>query len=372
MIRVTKKTSYAILVVFAIALGLAGCGNPTSAPTAKTTKTYVYAVDSTSGKVFQIDPATSAVASTPLVTVGQNSSGEIRFGAGKAFVAVARYNNTAPGVYCFDPSSSSPAAAMVGSSTYSAQYICIVSDTLGYVSVADYDSTERANNGIYSFNPSSPSSGLTVVYKAATIYPQDLVLGSDGCLYVANGATNVGESSDGVIRLDLSGATPAITQITLTGSGPTGLLAGTYDGKTGVFVAETGPYDSSFNALNGTIDFIPSGLGSGLPATKVISLPASRLAAFNASTLVVTGGYPSHTNIIALNGASATPHEAYYSTSGTFGSSDIDVYNGYAYIAGGFGSNSVYKVSPEGAVSVLTVGSSTDSITNVGIGTTEE
>jgi hypothetical protein len=358
-----KKTRYALLTAFAIALGLAGCGNPASAPTATTTKTYVYAVDTNSGKVFQIDPSTNAVASTALVTIGQNSSGEIRFGAGKAFVAVASYNNVAPGLYYFDPSSSSPAAAMVGSIKYSAQYICIVSNTLGYVSVADYTPTGKSSNGVYSFNPSSPSSGLTAVYTASTIYPQDLVMAADGCLYVANGATNVGQTSDSVLKLDLSSGTPAVTLISLTSSGPTGMLAGSYQGNAGVFVAETGGYTA------GSIDFIPCNATS---VESVISTATgkifARMAAFNASTLIATGGYPARTYLVSLSGTPGAAEVSCNSTS--FGSMDVDVIDNIAYIPDG--SQAVYAVTSSGVATKIAVGSSSDSITNVGIGTIEE
>jgi hypothetical protein len=157
-----------------------------------------------------------------------------------------------------------------------------------------------------------------------------------------------------------------VATYSLTASDPNGLLVGTYNGNSGVFVAESGSYTTSQE--NGAIDFIPMGLTNGSAATKVISrIPASRLAAFNSSTLIVTGGYPSHTNIISLNGASAIAHEVYYSTNKTFGSSDVDAFDGNAYVPGGFGSNLVYKVTSNGDTTALTVGSSTYSITNVGV-----
>jgi hypothetical protein len=370
MMKGMRETRYALLTAFAIVLGLTGCDNltRTPAPTTPTTKTYVYAVDTTSGNVFQIDPSTNAVASTALVTIGQNSSAEIRFGGGKAFVAVGNDTKNKPGVYYFEPSISSPAATMLGTTGLSAQYLCVKDGTTAYMSVADY--SNPVNNGVYSFNPSSPTSGYTAVAVSSSYYPQDIVIGADGYLYVSNyaGCWDYAKP-DSVLKIDTSSKSVVAT-FPLTSSDPIGLLPGTYNGSSGVFVAESGAYTTS--QIDGVIDFIPIGLADGSAATKVISIPASRLAAFNDSTLVVTGGYPSHTNIVALNGASATAHEAYYSTDKTFGSSDVDVYNGYAYIAGGFGSNSVYKVTSDGAVSVLAVGSSTDSITNVGIGTTEE
>jgi len=262
MMKGMRRTRYALLAAFAITLGLAGCNNPTSTPT-PTAKTYVYAVDTYNGHVYQIDPTTKVAASSPIVTIGQNASGEIRFGFGKAFVAVGSAGNTKPGLYWFNPSSSSPVATIIGESI-SAQYIYIASATRGYVTSADYTST--LPNALYSFNPSSPSSGLTQI--ATLSYPQDIVADSAGVVYVAE---NTGKK---VARLNSAGTALDI-EITTNAEGATGLLSGTYEGKAGIFVAETGGYDASWNPGNGGLDFIPSDATSSTTATAIVTYTAT-------------------------------------------------------------------------------------------------
>lgn len=356
------RAAFCAPLAVAAALAIGACGNPTMGPTTAA-ETYVYAVDTTSGNIYEIDPSNKVVSSSPIVTVGQNSSGEIRFGAGKAFVAVGNDGNgNLPGLYYFDPSSSSPSAKMVGSKTYSAQYIYIVSSTVGYVTVADYSSP--ANDGVYFFNPSSPSSGLTAVYTSSTSYPQDLVLSSDGYLYVANNATIMGGSTDNVLRIDFSSSTPLVSTIDLTSSGPTGIIAGYYQGNAGVFVAETGGYSA------GSIDFIKS---SATSVTPIISNASgkifARAAAFSTSTLIATGGYPAKTYLVSLSGES-TLTELKYNSNTSFGSMDVDILDGVAYIPDG--THAIYAVTSSGSTTKISVGSSTDGIANVGIGTIEQ
>ncbi len=351
-----RKAEAALLalavLVFSFAMG--GCPSSTSPAIATTATTYVYAVDTISGKVFQIDRSTNTAASTPLVTIGQNASGEIRFYGNTGFVAVGSSSNTAPGLYYFDASSSSPSAARIGSAL-SAQYICVASSTLGYLTVANYSDTSL--NGVYSFNPSVPALGLTAVYVDSASYPQDVVMGSDGYLYAVNAASTLG-GTDTVLRIDT--ATEGVTVITVTGSGATGLCAGTYNGNSGVFVAETGGYSA------GSIDFIASGATAVTPViSKSSGQVFARAAQFNSSMLIATGGYPAKTYLVSLSGTPTANEVKSGSTS--FGSMDVDIYDGIAYVPDY--AQSVYAIDANGTVTRISAGTSADAIANVGIGT---
>lgn len=346
-----------LAVMFTAAIALGGCSSPTSGQTAKTTvtTTYAYAVDTNSGKVFQIDRSSNTAASSALVTIGQNAAGEIRFCGNTGFVAVGSYNNTVPGLYYFDASSSNPSAALIGTSM-SAQYICIVSSSLGYVSVANYSAPSL--DGVYSFNPSSPSSGLTQIYQNSSSFPQDIVVGSDGYVYVANSASTLPSSAaDSILRIDSSGT---VTTIAPTSSGVTGLSTGSYKGSAGVFVAETGGYTA------GSIDFIASNATTVTPLISNASRQIfARAAQLDSNTLVATGGYPAKTYLVSLAGTPSATEVSYSGSS--FGSSDVDIYNNIAYVPDG--AQAVYAFGSSGSPVKISVGSSTERISNVGIGT---
>lgn len=263
---------------------------------------------------------------------------------------------------CTQPEGPAPAKVDI---SLSAQYLCIPDDTSGYVTVADYSA--KGNNGVYSFNPSSPADGFRAISVSPDCYPQDVVL-CNGYLYVANYATYVGGSADNVLKIAPSTG-QIVATIALTKADPVGLLVGSYRGATGVFVAESGTYDANYRAIGGAIDFIADGAAT---AINVISgIPASRVAALDSSTLVVSGGYPAATHVVDIAASPATGTEVTYDDGhGTisFGSSDVDILGGKAYVPAGYGSNKIYVVTKGGGkASVISVGSSTDFITNVGV-----
>lgn len=361
------QLSRAVFLGMAMGLALVGCGG--FGGSTANVPTDLWAVDTKSGQVFEIDSTTSPAtgAMSPYVTIGQNAAGEIVFGQGKGFVAVGSYSNTAPGLYWFDPESAYPVASRIGAGV-SAQYACLVSATKGYVTVANYSPT--TDNGLYSFNPTSPAAGLTKVLGNGDLtYPQDLTLGEDGYLYVADNEATITTSfaSGKVLKLDTTSDTVAATYTTSVG-GCTGVLAGVFDGDEGIFVASTGGYDGSYYQVAGTVEFIASGLATGSAAAMVASgIPVARLSSFDSSHLISTGGYPAATKLIALSGSSSIVTSVQIGGV-DFGSADVDVVDGVAYIPGGFSSNTVYAVTGTGTVSTFTVGSSaaTVGITNVG------
>lgn len=321
----------------------------------------IFAVDSKNGNVYEIDESSLSAGSTPLVSIGQNASGEIVFSGDTGFVAVGSSGNTAPGLYYFDASSSSPSAKRIGNGI-SAQYTCIASTTRGYVTSADFYGAY--SNAVYPFDPSSPSSGLgtAVTGFPSGFYPQDIVVAS-GHVYVAD------NGNAKVFRLDSAG-TAVEAGFATSAAGTTGLLAGNYDydhdgdADAGVFVANTGGYDASWNSLPGSIDFIPASAADGTAATVVVSkLSVGRLAAFDEDTLVATN-YGS-TNIVDLSGS--TPGVTAVTDSGTpFGSYDVDIKDEYAYVPDG--TNAVYRFAVGGTdVQKISVGKTGEYVSNVGI-----
>jgi len=363
------RTTCALGIVLLLAT-LAGCDLFTKPSGSTGSTAHVYAVASGSGNVYEIDADNATAASTALVSTGQNSTGEMVIHGTKAFVAVGSYNNnTAPGLYWFDLASPTPTASLIGNKT-SAQYLCVVSDTRGYVTSADYFSAYA--NAVYSFDPSAPSAGLGsgVTGFAPGFYPQDIAYVSNGS---GTGRVFVTDNVNGkVYRLNAAGTAVDLTFTTSAG-GTTGLLPGEYDwdnngsDDAGVFVANTGGYDASWNPLPGSIDFIPLNAASGSDIVTVQSnLSVGRLASFDADHLVGTnyGG----TWIIDLtkpSGDAGRLTEIKSRSGLSFGSFDVDVYGGYAYVPDG--SNTVYKISSSGEVTAIAVGLSNEMISSVAV-----
>jgi hypothetical protein len=354
--RIMRLTALAVLAI-SLVTACSGPTNPNSTAT-----TYLYAVDTYNGKVFQIDPITNYAAPSALVTTGQNSSGEIVLSQGKGFIAVGSYGNKAPGLYYFNPSAPASGCSLIGDKI-SAQYICIESSTVGYVTSADYGTYA---NALYSFNPSKPGDGLAKVVDLS--YPQDVVVGSDGYVYVA-------ENSTGKVARVNPSTKKIEAEIACTAGGTTGLLAGIYNGANGVFVANNGGYDSSWNALPGSLDFIAN---SGTASSAVISkVSMSRLAAFSSTMLAATN----YGNTYIIDTSAKTSSEVKSGTT-SFGSSDVNIYNGKAYVptyttaknADGTSTMTsyVYGFDKTGAVSAkISVGDSTVGVTNIGVGESE-
>ncbi|MFZ4616324.1 MAG: hypothetical protein ACOYM2_09055 [Rectinemataceae bacterium] len=340
-------------LVLGLALLGAGCAPVAGGNVAATP--HVYAVASHSGGLYQIDEATEKVSDVPLLSTNQNATGEIVFHNGIGYVAVASWSNSAPGLYRFDPDTPSVGATRIGGTTsgaISAQYIAFASDTLAYVTSADY--SKVYSDALYSFNPSNTAAGLAKV--ADLSFPQDVTIGTDRKVYVAE------NGSGKVARFNAEG-TAVEAWITCTTTGATGLLAGTYGGKAGIFVGNSGPLDASWAYTNGSIDFIAD---SGTTAVAVVTGPVvGRLALLGTSTLLATGGYPAKTWAIDLSVASPAAAEV-LDGAVSFGGSDINVYGNYAYIPDG--ATTVYVFSSlAGPVTRLTVGKSGELVTNVGI-----
>jgi hypothetical protein len=327
-----------------LALALGGCQNPNQGPGTVLTA-HVYAVASHSGNLYELDDSALTAATTPLLSTAQNATGELVFHKGIGFVAVSSFNNTEPGLYYFNPAKPEAGSKRIGSAI-SAAYIAFASDSLGFVT--SYDNGHPETDGLYTFNPSDLKAGLTLVAGLSLSGPQDVAVGADGRVYVAE--MNAGR----VARLNAAG-TAVDTVIACTKAGATGLLAGSYKGEAGIFVGNTGDY------ATGSVDFIAN---SGSTATAVVTGPVATRLALLGTTLLTTGGYPAATVAIDLDAALPTAVELKAEGS-SFGGGDIAVYDGYAYLPDG--ANTVYAYSPATGVTAIPVGTSGELITNVGV-----
>jgi hypothetical protein len=316
------------IVLVAASLGLAlGCDTGTSPATTDTTtaastyKDYLYMTDTVSGKVYSYDPATQAASSSSIATTGQNASGEIQFYKGIGYVAVG--SGTNKGVYYFDPSATNPAFTKLGASI-AAQYFTFSSSTKAYVSSYDYSGT---TSGLYSFNPSSPSSGLAAIASTSGKCLQEIVLGPDGYLYTADNGNGA------VIKIDP--ATDAVMATIATSAlGTTGLVKGAFNGSSGVFVANSGGYatTSPYAQLPSSIDFISSSgsLTTVVAASASTPIAIARVVQLADGNLVATGY--NHSYLVTISGSSATVTEFKNSSGSSFGALDIAYKGGLVYI----------------------------------------
>jgi hypothetical protein len=286
----------AIFIVTALGCGCSNLFNSGSTTPVPYT-TYLYMTDTYNGHVYTYNPATHVGSSLPLLTTSTNAAGEIRFNKGIGYIAMGE-----GGIYYFDPSSTVPSATLIpGSSGVDAQYFAFYSPTQAYVSIGTSIASDTGE--ISTFNPSSPGSGLTQVAASAIKYMQEIIVGPDGMIYVA-------EYNDKTV-LQINPVNNTVTNsYTTSALGTSGLVAGTYNGVSGVFVANTGGYTPSYAALPGSIDFIPSNgsiiLNVAKPTGTVSpNFNPGRMVALSSGTLVATSE-TGHTWLIALSSGTVT------------------------------------------------------------------
>lgn len=276
-----------------------GCSNlfNSGSPTPAAYTTDLYMTDTYNGHVYTYNPATHVGSSLPLLTTSTNAAGEIKFYKGVGYVAMGE-----GGIYYFDPSNSAPTAAPIpGSGSEDAQYFAFYSPTQAYVSVGTSITADQG--GIYAFNPSNPSSGLAQVAAAYNKYMQEIIVGPDSMIYVAE------YNDQTVVKINPVNNT-VTNSYTTSALGTSGLVAGTYNGVSGVFVANTGGYTPSYAALPGSIDFIPSNgsiiLNVAKPTGTVSpNFNPGRMVALSSGTLVATSE-TGHTWLIALSNGTVT------------------------------------------------------------------
>ena len=296
--RGNKAACGAVLAL--VALGaLASCAFPNGGGSGGVT--LLYMTDTENGRVYTYDPVSHTSSSVSLLSVGQPAAGAMAFFAGVGYVAVGNnFSGNQPGLYSFNPSATVPQAARIGMNV-SAQYVDIYSSTKGYLAVADYPPTS-SNSGLYTFDPSNPQGGLSgpipgtsglpsapgAPSSSTNIYPQDVVTGPDGRIYLAD------NNNQEVLQIDPTTDTVLRAFPTLA-AGTTGLAAGYRNGDEGIFVANTGGYSGSA-PLPGSIDFIDV-------TTNTVSKVTSGLPEPGGPTQAI---YPAHVAVVGTDAIAAT------------------------------------------------------------------
>ena len=175
-----------------------------------------------------------------------------------------------------------------------------------------------------------------------------------------------------VYRLNAEGTAVEKSFATSAG-GTTGLLAGEFDSngdgvkEPGVFVANSGGYDANWNPLPGSIDFIPLlavSVSNVVPVQS--SLSASALAFLDPTHLAATSY--GHTWLIDLSkpvGDASRLTEIKNSSGASFGSMDIAVRDGYAYVPDG--EQTVYRFKLNSPTTAIPTGKSGEMITNIAV-----
>jgi hypothetical protein len=356
-----KAAIFTAILAFILILG---CSNP--ANTTATTPAYatcLYMVDGNNGHVWTFDPSTHTCSSSSLVTTASGkAAGEIQFYKGIGYVAMGNGG----GVYYFDPSASAPMATqLAGTASLNAQYFAFYSATKAYFTTCSYPST----GAVYSFNPSNPAAGVSQVDSAdITNYMQAIVVGPDNYVYGAE--NNTGK----VLRINPSTDQVAETY-TASAGGTTGLLAGTYKGKAGVYVANNGGYDASYNPLPGTIDFIDTSVATPTLTTVVATTAAlcpGRLLQLGSTRLLSVGS--ASIDLVDLGGTSASATNIATISGGYYGVSSIAMKDSLVYVPANKYSttapaNRLYVIDASGTQRsyspVTTIMSGTDNLANI-------
>jgi hypothetical protein len=315
-----KRPGIAILFIALVLGALLSCQlNSSSGPTSSSLTTDLYMTDTFSGKVYTYNPANRTVSSTSLVSTTQNATGPIYFYNGIGYIAVGSYSNTAPGVYYFNPLATVPTAVQIGGNV-SAQYIAFYSSTLAFVSVANFGGT----GGLYTFNPSNPSAGLAgpiTGTNAKPMYLQQIVVGPDNMIYVADIGSGAATSPGNPEVIRINPSNNAISYIaTPPGSGTTALASGSYRGIAGVFVGNN-PTSGS-----GSVEFIDT-------ATQVVTaIPLLSSTSAYALLYLSDGGgelVTASTNATLLSNTNGTPALTILNS---VGGSAIAAQNGLIYV----------------------------------------
>lgn len=282
MSRFPHRAGRALLCIALAAGAFAGCelGREHGA----TGVDGLYMTDTFSGKVYFYDPDTHTAGATSVVSTTQNSTGDIKFHDGVGYIAVASGGSPDPGVYSFNPSDAVPQAVRIGTTDRSAQYVAVLSPTKAYVTVADYFGA-ASEQGVYTFDPSDPDAGLSgplAGTNADHLYLQQIVVGPDDMIYVANNSALGG--TDEVLQIDPSTDTLTGLALTASAAGTTALAVGSYGGTDGVFVGNITYADT------GSIDFIDT---TATPSPTISPIRAgidvSRLLYLSTGSLVATG-----------------------------------------------------------------------------------
>ena len=179
---------FGVLTVLLVSALLIFTGCPSSESIGHIAK-YIYMTDTSSGNVYTYDFNTYKASTTPVVSIGENSSDRIYFFENKGFICTGNnpFSPNSPGIYTFDPNELNPTIEIfTNSSNLSPQYIAFINSSTAYVT--SYDSSKSKLIGVFKFNPSNIDSSFTLI-EGTDGSAQDIKL-INGYLYVASYGNN--------------------------------------------------------------------------------------------------------------------------------------------------------------------------------------
>lgn len=248
----------------------------------------LYLTDTFNGRIYTYDFITHKASTTPVLSTGQAASDRIYFYNNIGYIAVgATFSGNTPGVYWFDPNIIVPVAERIGNSI-SAQFIAFYSNTKAYVTDANWG----VSTGVYTFNTSNPSEGLSGPIPGTNdigggMYLQDIT--------IANNKVYVADNGKGQVLVINPSNDALVKTVTTTSSGTTGLLTSTdTTGTTVVYVA-----NNSYSGA-GSIDLINTNNDTLI---KIVSnIDASRLILHSGTNKIYTIGFFGNTYVFTLTG----------------------------------------------------------------------
>lgn len=269
----------------------------------------VYITDTFNGNVFTYDPD-SQTASDALYSIGQGAGDSIYFFNDIGYVAVGSTGFNNPGVYYFDPNTINPTFSRIGDAK-SAGSIAFYSDTKAYVTdrSKDFFSGDVTSSGVYTFDPSNPSAGLSAspISGTDTIGPdgqylQEIVVGTDGLIYVAD--------FDNAEVLVINPITDTVINpvYNVSTAGTSGLLAieDSVSGDDLIYVASNGNF-----VENGVVDVINTTQGTVTQMVTTVGgtagIAATRLAYHAASNTFYASGW---SNTYTWKPSGSPPYDA--------------------------------------------------------------
>ncbi len=362
----TSRFILSLLAVAALALALGGCPSATGSttnPITTTTKTPTLFAVAANGTIYTYNLSTSAASSGALLNVGQNDAKKIAFNGNVAYLAIPE-SATTPGVYYFDASEDSPAAARLSlTSTNGANDVFIGSDGTGYAAIG-YKSGSSYYGGDKTFTVSS--SGMSEFGSVVSpAYTSAVGADAAGSIYTAHDFASVAGSSSMPDTVYKFGTDSYFFQYARH---PNAFAAGSYSGVAGIFVGCLGSDEA--DGTDDSIVFISSSEAKSSSETDykdgtvaVDGTPCSKLAALDSTHLIAVG--VGGVNLITINGSVASAAELKNAGGSSVSGTDVIIYEGTAYIAGSAGV--IYTAtSSSTALGSISLGTSSDIFNTVG------
>jgi hypothetical protein len=272
---------------------------------------YLFMTDTYNGNVYLYDVEGGIASDTVFLSTGANATGYVYFYNDIGYITVGAplSGPDNKGLYYFYPEADVPVVSKVGgANSISAQFIAFYNDNTAYVTEAG------PTTGVYFFNPTDPSialQGPVPGTNGSGMYLQDIVTGTDGYIYTADNSNGV------VIKIDPATNT-VVQSYTMNSIYTTGLVA-----------AEINGADSIIAASTSTIDMLDCTTGT---VTTIYSIGAVYIDLDGSTGSLYATGW-SNTYYIDISGTAPYAAVEIMDAGGSFGGSDVYIYDGYVYVS---------------------------------------